>query len=223
MPFGLTNAPVTFQHFINDCLKEYLNVFCTAHLDDILINSEMFKEPILHVWKVLFTLRANGVLLKPEKFEFHTKTTRYLRLIISPKGISMDQTKLITIQEWTTPCKVKNVQAFLGFANFYQQFIKEFSMVVNLFTQFTHKDLAFTWTPEAQLSFNTLKKAFSTAPILMHFDSQKAVIIETEASDYVSPGILSQHDDNEVLQPVAFYTKKRSWPSVTTRYNPKRY
>lgn len=93
MLFGLPNALATFQHFANDCLKEYLDLFCTAYLNDILIYSDNLDVHLIHVRKVLQAVRNNNVLLKPEKCEFHTKRTTYMGLIISPDGISMDPAK----------------------------------------------------------------------------------------------------------------------------------
>ncbi|KAH0608780.1 uncharacterized protein H6S33_001008 [Morchella sextelata] len=179
MPFGLTNAPATFQHFINDCVRDYLDMFCTAYLDDILIYSDTFEEHQVHVEKVLEALERNGVLLKPEKCEFHTQSTTYLGLIIGPNGIKMDPRKVETVKHWTVPKTVQD-------------------------------DISFEWTPEAQTAFNALKKAFTTAPILTHFDLEKEITVETDASDYVSAGVLSQYDDNGTLRPVAYFSKKHS-------------
>jgi len=66
------------------------------------------------------------------------------------------------------------------------------------------------WGPEQQAAFDLLKKAFTSAPILRHFDYDREIIVETDASDYVSASILAQHDDDGVLHPVAFYSKKHS-------------
>ncbi|KAH0607354.1 uncharacterized protein H6S33_002388 [Morchella sextelata] len=160
MPSDLTNTPATFQHFINDCVRDYLDMFCTAYLDDILIYSDTFEEYQLHVKKVLEALQRNGVLLKPEKLE--------------------------TVKNWTVPKTVKDVQAFLGFANFYRRFIRGFSELASPLTRLTRQDISFEWTPEAQTAFNALKEAFTTAPILTHFDPEKEITVETDASDYVS-------------------------------------
>ena len=124
MPFGLTNAPATFQHFINDTLREFLDVFCTAYLDDILIYSDTLEEHKIHVRKVLEALQAAGILLQAEKCEFLTQQTTYIGLIVSPEGISMDPKKMKAVKEWGTPKTVKDVQAFLGFANIYRHFIQ---------------------------------------------------------------------------------------------------
>ncbi|KAH0615359.1 uncharacterized protein H6S33_000995 [Morchella sextelata] len=210
MPFGLTNMPTTFQHFINDCVRDYLDMFCTAYLDDILIYSDTFEEHQIHVEKVLEALQRNGVLLKPEKFEFHIQSTTYLGLIIESNGIKMDPRKVKTVKNWTVPKTVKDLQAFLGFVNFYRRFIGGFSEMASPLTTLTRKDISFEWTLETQTAFNALKKYFTMAPILTHFEPKNEITVETDASDYISTGILSQYDDNGTLRPVAYFSKKHS-------------
>ena len=125
MPFGLTGAPSTFQHYINDTLREFLDVFATAYLDDILIYSESIEEHRQHVRQVLTRLRTAGLQIDIEKCEFHTQETKYLGLIIGTDGVKMDPKKIQAIRDWKPPNKdkdkdkIKEVQAFLGFANFY--------------------------------------------------------------------------------------------------------
>ena len=94
----------------------------------------------VHVEKVLEALKTNGILLKPEKCEFHTQSTTYLGLIIEPNGIRMDPKKVDTVQNWTVPKTVKDVQAFLGFANFYRRFIRDFSKIILPLVELTKKD-----------------------------------------------------------------------------------
>ena len=210
MPFGLTNAPASFQHFVNDTLREFLDWFVTAYLDDILIYSDTLEEHRLHVKLVLESLQRAGLYIKPEKCEFHTQRTKYLGLIISSEGISMDPEKVETVLKWEQPKHLKDVQAFLGFANFYRRFILGYSRVVAPMTRLTRKDQPFEWTTKCAEAFRTLKDAFCSAPILRHFDPERKIIVETDASDYVSAGILSQYDDEGILHPVAFFSKKHS-------------
>ena len=101
-----------------------------------------------------------------------------------------------------------SVQRFLGCANFYRRFIKNYSGIVAPLTKLSGKDIPFVWTTECQAAVDTLKSAFTTAPILRHFDHDREIIGETDASDYVSAGILSQYDDDGILHPVAFFSKK---------------
>jgi hypothetical protein len=210
MPFGLTNAPASFQHFINDVLRPYLDVFVTAYLDDILIFSDNLDEHRKYVLKVLEALSEAGLHLKPEKCEFHQREVKYLGFIISTSGTKMDPAKVATIQEWLKPQNVKDVQSFLGFANFYRRFVKGYSNIVTLMTRLTRKNTHFIWSDEYSQSFKTLKQAFTTAPILRHFDYDREIIVETDASDYVSASVLSQYDDEGILHLVAFFSKKHT-------------
>jgi hypothetical protein len=105
---------------------------------------------------------------------------------------------------------VKDVQSFLGFANFYRCFIRGYSAIVVPLTCLTRKNTTFVWDTTCTDSFAALKHAFTTAPILRHFDYDREAIVETDASDYISAGILSQYDDEGILHPFAFFSKKHS-------------
>ena len=215
MPFGLCNAPSTFQAFINDVLREYLDNFCSAYLDDILIYSDTKEEHIEHVGKVLQKLQDAGLYLDINKCEFHTKQVKYLGLIITTEGLKMDPKKIETIVNWKNPRCVKDVQAFLGFANFYRRFIHGYSRIaapLSNLTRAEQKEFAFPWALKGleQKAFDALKAAFTSAPILAHFDPDKETWVETDASDYVVAAVLSQKDENGILRPVAFMSKKMS-------------
>jgi hypothetical protein len=130
MPFSLTNAPASFQHFINDVLRPYLDILVTAYLDNILIYSDHLQDHRSHVLKVLEALSKAGLHLKLEKCEFHPQEVKYLGFIISTSGINMDPAKVATIQEWPILQTMKDVQSFLGFANFYRCFVKGYSNII---------------------------------------------------------------------------------------------
>ena len=208
MPFGLTNAPATFQRFITDVLREYMDVTCVIYLDDILIFSENEEEHTKHVKQILAKLQEAKLYAKLSKCQFSVKKTEFLGYIIEPGGITTDPRKIQAIIEWDTPRNVKDVQSFLGFANFYRRFIKEYSKIVEPLTSLTHKDKKFTWTTEAQKAFEELKKRFTESPILTFFDPEREVVIETDASDHTIAGVISQPDDQGRLRPLAFYSKK---------------
>src|SRR5882724_2791773 len=107
---------------------------------------------------------------------------------------------------WPTPTNLKAVQAFLGFANFYRRFIEGFSNIVIPLIRLTRKDTLFIWGPNHTKVFETLKTAFTQAPILAHFNPDNPIVIETDASDYAITAIISQiSPDNGDIHPITFY------------------
>lgn len=216
MPFGLCNAPGTFQEYINRVLAEYLDEFCSAYLDDVLVYSEDESLHEDHCRKVLTRLRKAGLFLDIGKCQFSVKKVTYLGMILSTEGLEMDPAKIRAIQDWADPEKLKDVQAFIGFANFYRRFIFGFSRIVapmTLLIKEANQGKKFSFSEEARTAFNTLKKAFISAPVLAHFDPELESTIETDASDYVVSAILSQkHGD--VLRPVAYFSMKMTGPET---------
>jgi hypothetical protein len=119
LPFGLTNGPATYQRYMNDVLFDYLDDFCTAYLDDILIYSENELEHEEHVKKVLRRLQDAGLQVDLKKCEFGVKRTKYLGFIITTDGIEVDPDKVAAVVNWKAPQNVRGIQSFLGFCNFY--------------------------------------------------------------------------------------------------------
>lgn len=210
MPFGLCGAPGSFQMFINDVLRTHLDDFVTAYPDDILVFSETLEEHRNHVSWVLSQLRNAGLHLDIKKSDFHAASTEFLGMIVSRDGVHMHPKKVKTIIDWKTPTCVRDVQSFIGFATFYRRFIQDFARIVAPLHALTRKDTKFAWEDTHQQAFELLKEYFTSAPVLAHFDFDRPITLETDSSDYVSAGILSQPDDNDVLRPVAFFSKKLS-------------
>jgi hypothetical protein len=125
---------------MNEILSDYLDVFCIAYLDDILIYSDDLEQHHQHVEMVLRRVEEVGLTLKASKCEFQTNKTEYLGYIISPTGIEMDLEKVQAVAEWKEPMNVKGVQSFLGFANFNRRFIRDFSKIMAPLTRLIRKD-----------------------------------------------------------------------------------
>jgi hypothetical protein len=143
MPFGLTRAPATFQRFINDSLRDYLDQFCSAYLDDILIYSKTREEHEEHVRKVLQRLREAGLYAKLSKCEFFVTETKFLGLIVGRDRFKIDPEKVRTILEWKTPRSATDVLRFNGFYNFYYRFIKNYSKIVTPLINLKKKNAIF--------------------------------------------------------------------------------
>jgi len=137
MLFGLTNAPVAFQQFMNDIFSDLLDICVVIYLDDILIYSNNMSEHHWHIKEVLKRLHKTGLYAKAEKCEFHSELVEYLGYILSPSSLTMFNDKVKIIQDWLEPKKVKDIQSFLGFANFYHWFIFNYSDIVIPLTRLT--------------------------------------------------------------------------------------
>ncbi|KAF8751590.1 hypothetical protein RHS01_08360 [Rhizoctonia solani] len=147
MTFGLTNAPASFQHFMNDLFKDLLDVCVIIYLDDILIYSKDNETHTQHVHEVLRRLMENQLFCKASKCTFHVTSVEYLGIIVSDKGFSLDKLKIQAVQEWPVPTKVKEVQSFLGFANFLRQFVANFSHMARPLHNLVKKDTPWKWIP----------------------------------------------------------------------------
>ena len=213
IPEGLTNAPAAFQRFMNDIFQDLLDNSVIVYLDDILIYSDDLESHRRHVREVLRRLRKHGLYAKATKCEFHTQSVEYLGYILSPDGLRMSDDKVKIILDWPTPRKVKDVQSFLGFANFYRRFIPFYSDIVTPLTRLTRKDAPWNWTTKCQESFDLLKKSFTSAPALVQWDPNAQIVVETDASDYALGCILSIVVDDEV-HPVAFHSRTFHAPEL---------
>ena len=215
MPFGLMNAPAAFQQFVNIVFADLLDVCVIVYLDDILIYSTDKASHKEHVREVLRRLRKHSLYAKPEKCEFHTNSTEYLRYQLSLSGLTMSPDKVQTIQDWPEPQKVKDIQSFLGFTNFYRRFIDNYSDIITPLTCLTCKGTAWSFSDSCRSAFRKLKDAFTSAPILTHWSPDALMIVGTNASDYAIAGILSLRCSDDEIRPVAYY----SWTLSTLELN----
>jgi hypothetical protein len=208
MPFGLTNAPAIFQHMITDIFRDMLNVCVIVYLDDILIFSDDEEQHEKHVRAVMDRLRKYRLYCKPEKCHFFTQKLNYLGYVITPDGISMDPAKVQTVIDWRSPACVKDVQKFLGFANFYRRFIDQYAAINKPMSALVKKGKNFEWTSDAQTAFDQLKQAFTSPPILLHghADTSKPFIVETDASNFAIAAVVSQYQEDNILHPIAFFS-----------------
>ena len=207
MPFGLTNAPATFQRWMNQVFQDMLDVCVVVYLDDILIYSADQETHDEHVREVLRRLQANGLYAKAEKCEFDTTATEFLGYDIAPTGVSMNPSKVKSVLEWAAPRNIRGLQSFLGFANYYRRFIQNYSKKIQGMTALTKKGVKYHWPESADAAFKELKKAFTEAPILAHYDEERQVVLETDASSGAMGAVMSQAGDDGKLHPVAFMSK----------------
>ena len=207
MPFGLTNTPAAFQYFMNNVFSDLLDVCVVVYLDDI-------TQHRSHVKEVLKQLRKAGLYVKAEKCKFHSDSVEYLGYVLSPSGLTMSNTKVKTIQIWPEPKKVKDIQFFLEFANFYRHFIFNYSDIVIPLTHLTRKNTLWNFDDDCRIAFNILKQAFTSTPILTYWVLDAQLVVETDASGYALAAILSIMTKDNEIHPVAFHSRTFSAPEL---------
>ncbi len=193
IPFGLTNAPVIFQCLVNSILGDMINQFVFVYLDDILIFSPSLQLHTQHIRRVLHRLLENQLFVKAERCEFHAESVTFLCHIISTRGIKPDPAKIEAVAKWPVPGAHKALQCFLGFANFYRRYIRNFGQIAAPLTVLTSTKVSFRWNQDVQVAFDALMSRFVSAPVLLVPDPESKFIVEVDASDVGVATVLSQH------------------------------
>jgi hypothetical protein len=183
MPFGLTIAAPPFQAYINDVVREGLDEFVTAYMDDLLIFGKTRKEHRQQVNWVLRKLQEAGLQVDVAKCEFEKDEVPYLGMIIGVHGIRTDPAKIDCILQWPDLLSQRDVKSFLGFVNFYRKFIQGFARCVRPLTDLTRKNAVFRWGDKEKAAFEDLKRCFATAPVLAIFNPANPSIRECDCSN----------------------------------------
>ncbi|KAK3545982.1 hypothetical protein QTP70_018649 [Hemibagrus guttatus] len=201
---------------INGVFRDLLERGVIAYIDDILVYSTSMEEHVCQVREVLARLQRFHLFVKLEKCEFHRTTVTFLGYVISPRGVEMDTNKVRAVSEWPAPATIKELQRFLGFANFYRRFIRSYSLVAAPLTSLLRgKPKKLNWTDQARAAFQRLKDCFTSAPILCHPDPDKPFVVEVEASSSGLGAVLSQrHGNPGKVHPCAFYSRKLTTAEV---------
>src|SRR5882724_1885360 len=141
--------------------------------------------------------------------------------MLSPKGLTMSPYKVQIIKDWPEPWKVKDVQSFLGFANFYHHFIYRYSKITIPLRGLTHKGTPWHFSDECHSAFEALKKVFTTAPVLTHWIPDTQITVKTDASDYALAAVLSIMTPNGKLHPITFHSQMFSAPELNYNVHDK--
>ena len=190
-----------------------------VYLDNILIFSKKKDQHQEDVTMVLQWLREYQLYTKLSKCSFETMTVSFLEFIMDMEGVRMDPEWVQTIEDWLVPQSFKDIQVFLGFMNFYRQFIFCYSIMTTPITELLKgmqkgkKTGPYLFTKKAREVFQKLKEVFKKEPLLQHFNPSKPIRLETDASIFVAGAVLSQPwDDNDgngkQWHPVAFWSFK---------------
>jgi len=191
MYFGLTNSPVTFQMIMNNLFRDLINQGDTAtFIDDILVATETEEGHDELVEEVLRRLEENDLFIKPEKYRWKVREVEFLGVVIGPKGVEMQKEKIDRVLNWPAPRNVKKVQKFLGLANYYRRFIKDFAKITVLLHLLVRKEEKWRWGKEQKEAFGKLKEKFMTEPVLAIPDLDREMRVEANSSDYATGEVL---------------------------------
>ena len=218
MPFGLTNAPPAFQKFVESLFAPLLNICVVVYIDDILIFSKDRTSHSNHVKSVLEILRNNALTAQIDKSEFFVTEVEFLGLKVSPNGISMEASRTKTMLDWLPPRSPKGVQSFLGFVNFYRDFIPDLANLAAPLYRLTRRDCQFAWNSLANEAFETIKKRIDLN-VFLHFpvfEPNRPLFILSDASDFGVGAVLCQaatpiaRDDSSIpdnLLPISVFSR----------------
>ena len=176
---------------INDILRDLIDTGDIAALiNDMLVEMEDEKKYDEIIEEVLKRIEKNDLYIKPEKYVWKVKEINFLGLVMGVEGIKMQKEKVAEVLEWPRSKIVKEVQKFLGLANYYRQFVKDFAKLAKPLYKLVRKDKKQNWKEEQEVAFKKLKRVFTTRPILVAPDLDKEIRVEADALEYATGGVL---------------------------------
>jgi hypothetical protein len=197
MPFGLMNAGATFQRAMDIAFIGEKDKFVLIYLDDITVFSSIHELHLQHLKRTFLKCRRYGISLNPKKSNFALKEGKLLGHIVSADGVRIDPKRVEAIKNLSLPRSKKDIQSFLGTINFVRRFIVNFVELTKHITAMLRKDSEVKWTEAARHSFNAIKEAITTAPVLINPDFSKVFYIFSFASsDTIATVLLQKNADD---------------------------
>ena len=183
--FGLTNSPATFQAMINDLLRDLvMEEKVAVFIDDVMITTETEEGHDEIVEEVLRRLEENDLFVKLDKCVWKVREVGFLEVIIGEDGVRIEKEKMQGVIEWSVPKSVKDVQKFLGLANHYRRFVKDFAKIARPLHEMMRKENKWSWEERQQKVFEELKERFTMEPVLVTPDLDKEMRVEVDASEF---------------------------------------
>ena len=183
MPFGLCNTLATFQRLMDLVLAGLQWSQCLVYLDDVIVLGRSFPGHLQNLQVVCHRMRQTGLTLKPSKCDLLKQKVQYFVHIVSKDGVSDDPMKVNKVQAWPIPKTIQAVRRFLGFCNYYRQFIQNFAQIAKPLHKLTQQNAKFKWTNECQKAFEQLCNFLPTTRILAYPEFSRDFVLDTDASD----------------------------------------
>ena len=166
MPFRLCNAPATFQRCMMTIFTDMVETFMEIFMDDFSVYGESFETYLCNLGKVLQRCEEKNLVLNWENFHFMVNEGIVLGHKISRRGIEVDRAKIEAIERLNPPTSVKGIRSFLGHVGFYRRFIKDFSKIAKPLCSFLESNRKFIFYKQCMTTFQALKTALTTTPIM---------------------------------------------------------
>ena len=208
MFFEFINSLATFQTMMDTTFREEIaSGDVIIYMDDILIATkrslDRHRALVAHILK---KLQDNDLFLKLEKCHFHKRSVEYLGVIVGKDKVKMDPIKVKALTDWPTPTNFKELQSFLGFGNYYKDFIKKYSHITHPLHNLTRKAQPWIWEAPQSDAFNKLKCLFTFYPILQNPDPTKCYIVDTDTSQSAVGAVISQ-DFSDGCHSITYFSK----------------
>ena len=210
MPFGLCNAPATFQRLMDTVLAGLQWTNCLVYLDDVIVLGRTFKEHLSNLKEVFDKFREARLKLKASKCALCQEKVEFLGHIVSADGVATDPKKTEKVANWPVPRSRREVQQFLGLANYYRRFVQDYARIAKPLHRLTEKHTTFKWTRECEHSFENLRQNLVSAPVLAFPDCSRPFILDTDASDSGIGAVLSQVQDDGTERVIAYASRTLS-------------
>jgi RNase H-like domain found in reverse transcriptase/Reverse transcriptase (RNA-dependent DNA polymerase)/Integrase zinc binding domain/Integrase core domain/Aspartyl protease len=217
LPMGLSVSGSVFCRLMDTVLGDIKYKFVYPYVDDLCIFSKTLDEHYEHVREVLIRLRAAKLTLNPQKITIAQKSVKFLGMIISERGLTTDPQKVSDIVAMAPPSNVKALSRFLGMVSFYSRFIPNFSAISLPLNRLKRKNVVFAWGEQEQKSFEQLRKALTTPPVLHFPNFNEKFIVSVDASKSGLGCVLQQHV-NGALAPIAYASRTLN-PAEANTYN----
>ena len=197
MYFGLCNSPGTFQRIINSIFQKLLHEGVLAnYMNDFVILAKTMEELEERTIIFLKIAEKHNLCFKRSKYNFNMEEIPILGVIVGKGQIKMEQEKIKAVNEWKTPTKIRDVESFLRFTNFYQQFIQNFSHTAKPLNELKSKK-DWKWEGEHQKAFEELKEKITSQLVLALPRRKEKFRVETDTLGHAIGGVLSQEQDRK--------------------------
>ena len=177
------------------------------YLDDVIVVGKTFEDRLQHLKDVFHRLRLAGLKLQPPKCAFCKERVKFLGHIVSATGVAVDLDKTEKVAQWPIPVDRREVQQFLGLANYYRRFVRDFATIARPLHRLAEKTASFEWTNLCQGAFEELRRRLTSAPVLAYPNSVDPFVLDTDASDTGIGAILSQSQPDGTERVIAYASR----------------